>query len=107
MPHDPKQVEALTAAALGKGTAAERAAYVEEACAGDEELRARVKAILQARLEAGAAPDIAAPGQGASDAPASRREPRGGAEAEKPLDAAVPEEAATPSGGDLGSAFGG
>src|SRR5712692_932930 len=107
MPHDPTHVEALTAAALGKATAAERAAYLEGACAGDEDLRARVKAMLHARLEAGAAPNIAAPGQGVSDAPASPREPRGGAEAEKPLDPAVPEEAATPSGGHLGSAFGG
>src|SRR5712692_3241288 len=107
MPHDPTHVEALTAAALGKATAAERAAYLEGACAGDEDLRARVKAMLHARLEAGAAPNIAAPGQGVSDAPASPREPRGGTEAEHSLDAAAPESSATPSGGHLGSAFGG
>jgi serine/threonine protein kinase len=46
----------IFAAALGKPTPEERAAYVVEACAGDEELRRRVEALLRAHASADDAP---------------------------------------------------
>jgi WD40 repeat protein len=50
---DPKRVEALFTAARDIANAAARAAYLDEACAGDEPLRQRVEALLQADAEAG------------------------------------------------------
>src|SRR5262249_13075116 len=50
---DPDRVEAVFSAALGRESAEERAAYLEEACAGDPDLRARVEALLRAHQEAG------------------------------------------------------
>jgi serine/threonine protein kinase/tetratricopeptide (TPR) repeat protein len=47
-------VEALLFAALEKPTAAERAAFLDSACAGDAELRRQVERLLQAHAEAGA-----------------------------------------------------
>jgi eukaryotic-like serine/threonine-protein kinase len=60
-------------AALDRSTSAERAAYLEGACAADHELRGRIEALLRASEEAGgffanepadpsAAPPIHAPG---------------------------------------------
>src|SRR5262245_17599666 len=45
--------EAIFAAALEKSTPAERAAYLDEACAGDAALRRRVEALLQSHEGAG------------------------------------------------------
>ncbi len=48
MPADPGSDETIFAAALQWETPARRAAYLEEACAGQPALRARVEALLQA-----------------------------------------------------------
>jgi serine/threonine protein kinase len=45
--------ESIFAAALEKGDPAERAAFLDEACAGDPGLRRRVEALLQSHDEAG------------------------------------------------------
>jgi eukaryotic-like serine/threonine-protein kinase len=45
--------ETIFVAALEKSTAAERAAYLEEACAADLELRLRVEALLRAHEQSG------------------------------------------------------
>src|SRR5437667_11756307 len=45
--------ESIFAAALEKGNPAERAAYLDEACAGDPALRSEVEALLQSHQEAG------------------------------------------------------
>jgi WD40 repeat protein len=50
---DPKLVEAIFAAALEKPSADVRAAYLDEACAGNPALRQRVEALLSADIEAG------------------------------------------------------
>src|SRR5262249_54288330 len=46
-------VEALFFAALEKGTAAERAAYLDAACRGDAELRRQVQKLLRAHPKVG------------------------------------------------------
>lgn len=53
MPHDPKQVKALFIAALNRVEPAERAAYLDEACAGNDALRARLDELLKAHREDG------------------------------------------------------
>jgi serine/threonine protein kinase len=45
--------------ALGYGTPAERLAYLEQACAGDPDLRARVEALLRSHGQAGNLPEPA------------------------------------------------
>src|SRR5262245_12312798 len=50
---DPNRIEAVFSAALDKTSAAERAAYLDEACAGQPALRARIEALLQAHQAAG------------------------------------------------------
>ena len=45
--------ETVFTAALEKGTPAERAAFLDEACCGDVALRERVEALLQSDAEAG------------------------------------------------------
>src|SRR5262245_3757613 len=45
--------EAIFAGALNKGTPAERAAYLDEACAGDAALRQRVETLLASHEAAG------------------------------------------------------
>jgi serine/threonine protein kinase/tetratricopeptide (TPR) repeat protein len=49
----PIEVEATFNAALEKGTAAERSAYLDEVCRRDRDLRARVEALLSAHNAAG------------------------------------------------------
>jgi tetratricopeptide (TPR) repeat protein/serine/threonine protein kinase len=49
----PSPLEAVFFAALEKGSAQERAAYLAEACAGDEDLRRRVEKMLAAQAQAG------------------------------------------------------
>jgi WD40 repeat protein len=53
MSPDPQRVESVFAAALERFSAGERAAYLDEACAGDPALRQRVEALLRAHAEAG------------------------------------------------------
>jgi serine/threonine protein kinase len=50
---DSNRVEAIFAAALAKPTPQERAAYLDEACAGDTELRQRVETLLRAEAAGG------------------------------------------------------
>jgi outer membrane protein assembly factor BamB/tRNA A-37 threonylcarbamoyl transferase component Bud32 len=50
---EPNRVEAIFAAAVDKTTSAERAAFLQEACAGDSALRRRVEALLRAHGQAG------------------------------------------------------
>ncbi len=52
MPLDPNRVEEVFTAALQQGSADERAALLETACAGDVALRERVEALLRAHQEA-------------------------------------------------------
>jgi serine/threonine protein kinase len=74
--------ESIFFAALGKGSPAERAAYLDEACRGDADLRHRVERLLEAHPEVGSfleqplggsiAEEARAPGDraaGASDRP--------------------------------------
>ena len=50
---DDLPLEAIFFAALEKGSPQERAAYLEEACAGDPDLRRRVEKMLAAQAQAG------------------------------------------------------
>jgi WD40 repeat protein len=50
---DPVRVEAIFSAALGKESSEGRTAFLDEACAGDADLRGRVEALLRAYQEAG------------------------------------------------------
>ena len=49
----PKTAKDLFLAAVEKSTPAERAAFLDEACAGDATLRQQVEALLQAHDESG------------------------------------------------------
>src|SRR5262249_32169073 len=51
--NDPSPLEAVFFAALEKGSPQERAAYLDEACAGDPDLRRRVEKMLAAQAQAG------------------------------------------------------
>jgi eukaryotic-like serine/threonine-protein kinase len=65
--------ETIFAAALEKTTAAERAAYLEQACVGDIELRQRIEALLRAHELSGDLldpTDPTAPGPGPTADPA-------------------------------------
>jgi WD40 repeat protein/HEAT repeat protein len=66
MSQDPNRVEAVFTAALSKESHEEQAAYLDEACAGDPVLRARVEALLKAHREAGGFLEEHAPGCAAS-----------------------------------------
>jgi hypothetical protein len=50
---DPSPLEAIFFAALEKTSPPERAAYLDEACAGDADLRRRVDRMLAAQARAG------------------------------------------------------
>src|SRR5688572_14529118 len=50
--NDPSPLEVIFFAALEKGTPPERAAYLDEACAGDAALRRRVEKMLAAQSQA-------------------------------------------------------
>src|SRR5215470_3516139 len=50
---EPSPAEAIFFAALERATAAERAAFLGEACAGDEGLRRRVERLLAAHVQVG------------------------------------------------------
>src|SRR5438046_2591689 len=68
--------EAIFAAALAKRSPQERAAYLDQACAGDAALRTRVEMLLAAHDRAGefleSPPPAVALTAGAADAPAER-----------------------------------
>jgi serine/threonine protein kinase len=53
MTADPNRLEMIFAAALAYASPEERAAYCEQACAGDAELRRRVESLLKAHDDAG------------------------------------------------------
>src|SRR5579862_285234 len=58
MPIDPDRVQAVFLAAVEANNPAERAAIVNAQCAGDDELRARVEALLRAHDQSGELPDV-------------------------------------------------
>ncbi len=53
MSKEPKDIKAIFSEALEKQTAEERAAYLDEACGNDADLRSKVEALLKAHSEAG------------------------------------------------------
>jgi hypothetical protein len=65
------RVEVIFSAALERESPAERAAYLDEACAGDLALRARVEALLRAHEQAGSflAPSTTGPEPAAAASP--------------------------------------
>jgi serine/threonine-protein kinase len=72
--------ESIFFAALEKAAAAERAAFLDEACAGDEDLRRRVERLLAAYPKAGGfleQPVVAAPDSGAQVTPEDSAAPPG------------------------------
>jgi serine/threonine protein kinase len=58
MPIDPGRVQAVFLAAVEAKDPAERAAIVNSQCTGDDELRARVEALLRAHDQSGELPDV-------------------------------------------------
>jgi WD40 repeat protein/serine/threonine protein kinase len=64
MPADPIRLEAIFAAALAKASLPERAAYLDDACAGHAELRRRLDALLKAHDDAGSFLERPAAGEG-------------------------------------------
>jgi eukaryotic-like serine/threonine-protein kinase len=58
MPIDPARVQVVFLAAVEAKDPVERAAIVNAQCAGDDELRARVDALLQAHDQSGELPDV-------------------------------------------------
>ena len=62
MAESPDRTESLFADALGLAGAAERAAYLDRACAGEAALRGHVEALLRAHERAGHLLDRPAPG---------------------------------------------
>jgi serine/threonine protein kinase len=68
---EPSPLEAVFFAALEKGSPEERAAFLDEACADDPDLRRRVEKMLAAQARAGSFLEPPAPGPAATaDAPA-------------------------------------
>jgi serine/threonine-protein kinase len=61
MPLDPDRIQSIGRAAAAKATPAERAAFLDEACAGDADLRQGVEALLQTPPERENVPDRPAP----------------------------------------------
>ncbi len=53
MSKEPKDIKAIFSEALERQTAEERAAYLDEACGNDADLRSKVEALLKAHSEAG------------------------------------------------------
>jgi serine/threonine protein kinase/WD40 repeat protein len=72
MAADPNRVEAIFAAARARTSPEERVAYLDEACAGDAELRRRVEVLLQAHEDAGSFLEAPAPAGGTTDLPAGQ-----------------------------------
>jgi len=71
MSKEPKDIKAIFSEALEKQTAEERAAYLDEACGNDADLRSKVEALLNAHNEAGDFLEVPAVGPNATlDGPA-------------------------------------
>jgi WD40 repeat protein/serine/threonine protein kinase len=83
---DPKRVEAIFTAALTKASLEERACYLDEACAGDAELRRRIEALLKAYDDAGSFLQSPAASEGgiSNSTTGPRREPSDRASPEGP-----------------------
>src|SRR6478736_5130715 len=64
---NPSPLEAVFFAALEKGSPRERAAYLDEACAGDPDLRRRAERMLEAQVQAGSFLEQPACGPGSAD----------------------------------------
>ena len=62
-------VEAIFQAALEKGSAEERAAYLDQACQGDSDLRQQVERLLHAQQQLGSFLEQPAPAESATGAP--------------------------------------
>ncbi|MGA2259293.1 MAG: serine/threonine-protein kinase, partial [Thermoguttaceae bacterium] len=62
MTETPDRTESVFTAALAQATAAQRAAYLDQACAGDPSLRGHVEALLRAHERAGHLLDRPVPG---------------------------------------------
>src|SRR5690348_2647041 len=62
MSETPDHTESIFAAAVALATAAERAAYLDQACAGDATLRGHVEALLRAHERVGHLLDRPIPG---------------------------------------------
>src|SRR6516165_4067991 len=58
MPADPKQIKAIFLAAVEKATPEARAAFLDEACGGDAELRRRTDELLRAHDGPGGLPGV-------------------------------------------------
>jgi serine/threonine-protein kinase len=72
--NNPSPLEAIFFAALEKGSPQERAAYLDEACAGDPDLRRRVEKMLAAQARAGSFLESPVPALAATlDEPAGER----------------------------------
>src|SRR5262245_40672942 len=69
MPIDPKRVQAVFLAAVAQPTAAERAAYLDEGCGQEVELRQRVELLLRAHDDPGSFLGLPAQDPGATAAP--------------------------------------
>ena len=69
MPADPTLLKSIFLAAVEKATPEERAAFLREACGGDEELRRRADELLRAHDEPGGLPGI--PDHGAPPGPSA------------------------------------
>src|SRR5262245_51595369 len=61
MPERPPNIDDIYLAALERTTVADRAAYLDQACGGDEELRRRVERLLQAQPNVGSFLESPAP----------------------------------------------
>jgi len=53
MSREPKDIKTIFSEALEKETTEQRAAYLDEACGNDSELRSKIEALLKAHVEAG------------------------------------------------------
>ncbi|MHC4104548.1 MAG: serine/threonine protein kinase, partial [Planctomycetota bacterium] len=53
MKEEPKDIKSIFAEAIEKKTAKERAAFLDKACAGDDDLRSKVEDLLKAHSQAG------------------------------------------------------
>ena len=62
MTETPDRTESIFATAVAHATATERAAYLDQACAGDAALRVHIEALLRAHERAGHLLDRPAPG---------------------------------------------
>src|SRR5262245_28128844 len=60
MPSDPNAVKSIFLSAIDRPTLAERNSFLDEACAGNADLRLRIEALVKAHAESGSFPDFLA-----------------------------------------------